>query len=214
MKKIIIGFLLIWTTGFYAQTDNFDQKLQQLTKQIDSIVQAKNKALKVALDNVNQRVSNKEISQDEAKLLKKEIVKHYADDLDYAIYKKTTELKQFAKNQKIIHEVKIDDKSSDISYSIRIVKQNRKKHHDSHRNRYGTSSYFFIATGINNMIIDDKPETLDMSPYKVENSRFFEMGMLWKAPVSKEKIFLRYGASFVWNTLKPKERKIRECPLI
>ena len=210
MKKILIAFILIYTANIQAQTGNFDRQVQQMTQQIDSIVQAKNKAMQLDLEKVNKRLSNKEISEGEAELLKKEIVKHYAEDLDYIIYKKTAELKRYAKDQEIVRNVKVDEQKKDISYTIRVVKQNRKKHHDDNNREQGTTAYFVVAMGVNNMIINDKPETIDESPYKIGNSRFFEMGLLWKAPVVKDKLFFRYGASIVWNTFRPKEKRIHE----
>jgi len=210
MKNIIVTFVLIIAWNINAQNNEFDQQVQKMTHEIDSIVQAKNKELQTAYNKINQRMVNKEITKAETQLLKEELLKQYADDLDYIIYKKTAKLKQYAKDKEIVRSVKVDKQKKDISYTIRIVKQKRKKHHDDNNTRYGTSSYFIVAMGVNNMIINDDPQTIDSSPYTVGSSRFFEMGLLWKAPVIKDKMFFRYGASIIWNTFRPKDKKIHE----
>lgn len=208
MKRILLLLILVFAGNIYAQKDTFDKDLQKLTQEIDSIVKAKNTALQMAIDKLNKQVENKELTKEQADAAKKKLAEKYAEELDYIVYKKTAELKSFAKNKKVVGKVIIKDGDKDFSYTIRVVKQKRKKKRIEKSKHDNIGRDLIMAIGINNVITGQKPESIDQSPYKIGESRFFELGLQWKAPVIKHKVYLRYGGSFVWNTLKPKNNQI------
>ncbi len=182
-----------------AQQD-LDQQLLHINRQIDSIVQVKTQRFKAELQRLNRQLQNKEISQQEAESLKKQLAKQYAEDLDYAIYKLTGDLKRASKGSYVIDSIV----SPQTAYHIRRVRMYRKAYYDKdrHKNQH-TFAYVFLSIGLNNVLDRDKVESIEFSPYGYIQSRYFEVGMDWKTNILHHKAFLVYGLSFVWNTLKP-----------
>jgi len=190
-----------------AQNKNFDQQLRLLTKQIDSVVLAKNQALQKTIDSINYKVSQKKYTLSEGELLKKEAVKQYADDVDFYIFKKTSALKKWTINQEIVNEVTVN-KHKTIQYTIRVISQkNRNKQEKSYNRR--SYSRFVLGFGFNNILTNKQFNSLNESPYGLWQSRFLELGVHHKTALSPKSrfVYFTYGASLVWNTLKPTHNK-------
>ena len=203
MKKIwILSFLLI---GFQlsAQQET-DKKLLEIDKQIKEIIAQKSKEFQARLDTINLHLQKGDINREDAEFQKKELAKHYADDLDYAIFKLTKDLKQVAKGRQAIDSTV----NQDADYTVHRITLNLRHQRDYnvHQDKQ-VFSYFYIAGGANNVIVDEDITSLEDSPYGIPDSRFLEMGIDWKRNLSHHKLLLKYGFSFTWNTLKPTDNR-------
>ena len=72
-----------------------------------------------------------------------------------------------------------------------------------------TTTQFVFAMGVNNVLVNDELSSLDNSNYKFWQSHFYELGFTWKTRFSKRasKLYLKYGASFLWNNLRATENR-------
>jgi len=199
MKKIWIFSLLLMSVSIFAQQET-DQKLLEIDRQINEIIAQKSQKFKAHLDTINRHLKHGYINPEDAEFQKKQLAKHYAEDLDYAIYKLTKDLKQVAKGRAAIDSTV----NQDAGYTVHRIQLYRKHQRDYkvHKNK-NTYAYVYLAAGLNNVMEDEDLETLEDSPYGILNSRFFETGIDWKTNISHHRLLLKYGFSLMWNTLKP-----------
>ncbi len=209
MKKIILLFIL-GSFGFLKAQEpaNFDQELLSLTHQLDSLISQKNFALEKNLQSLNKMVKEGKITSEEAQKIKIETAKKYADEVDYLAFKITSQIKDLTKGKTIEHRVRIINGGGEINYTIRVI-QNNRKHNKEKKKKKRTSSDWFIAFGINNVLTEGNIADINQSPYGIGQSRFFRIGKEWKTSFTKNKgpLFFTYGIDYTWNTLKPNENK-------
>ncbi len=198
-KYVLLIWILLLTGNLSAQNE-LNYKLLKINKKIDSVLRQKSQQFEAELQRIDQQLQHKKITPEEAETEKKRLAKQYAEDLDYAIYKLTSDLKKISKGTHVT-DTTINNRTA---YKIRKIRFYRKSYYDKcpekHKNTY---AYLFLSTGLNNVISDDKINSIESSPYGYIQSRFFETGIDWKTNFVHEKVFLVYGFSFVWNTLKP-----------
>jgi len=209
MKKILLFVLLISISGLQAQEKkSFDEQLLELTHQLDSIIQQKNIALQKNIEKLNQMLKEKKINEEEARKLKMDTAKKYADEVDYIAFKVTSRIKDLAKGRVIEHNVIIKNTGGEIDYTIRVIQNNRKNTKEK-KKKQRTSADWFIAFGINNVLTDGNVADINDSPYGIGQSRFFRFGKEWRTSLSKNQgpFYFTYGLDFTWNTLKPTNNK-------
>ena len=201
--KTIWNIFLIWIlliAGQLSAQEDLNVNLLKINKKIDSIVRLKVQQFEAELQHIDQQLQNKTISSEEAVIKKKRLAKQYAEDLDYTVYKLTGDLKRVSKGAYITDSI-INNRTA---YKIRKVKLYKKSYYDTCSKTSGnTHAYLFLSVGLNNISDDNKISSIEFSPYGYMQSRFFETGIDWKTNLSRNKTFLVYGFSFVWNTLKP-----------
>ncbi len=198
-KYLLFIFGLVCYAGLFAQAD-INNKLLKINRKIDSIVQSKSRQFETELQQIDNKLSNRQLNKKEAEKAKKRLAKQYAEDLDYTIYKLAGDLKRIGKGSYITDSI-IDNRTA---YNIRKVKLYSRFYYkrESCKNK-NTHTYVFLTLGLNNVLDRDKVESIEFSPYGYIQSRFFEIGMDWKTNFLHKKAFLVYGFSFIWNTLKP-----------
>ncbi len=199
MKKILfLSFL--WLSFTASAQNNTDNKLLQIDRKIKEIITQKSLEFRQYLDTINQRLKEGKISEHDAQFQKKQLAKHYADDLDYSIYKLTKDLKQISKGRPVIDSIV----NQDAGYTVHRIRLYRKHRYDTevHYKKW-IYSYLYFSIGFNNILQNEHLESLEYSPYQLLDSRYFEIGIDWKADFYRHKLMLKYGFSFMWNTLKP-----------
>ena len=211
-KYVVVLILALATQCFYAQDSitnvNNKHKIEELKTLREDIKNQEKEHLKVEVESINRRLENGEISNDEAEILKKEVAKKRALNIENRIAIINNKISLLERNEEG-YRTNEDEDLSKIGFSIgeegsfagiSITNKNKPKKYDLR-----TTSDFVIAFGLNNTIIEG--ENLDDSPYKFGGSRFFEIGWAWKTRVFKNSNFLRlkYGYSFQINGLKPKD---------
>ncbi|PWH84358.1 hypothetical protein DIS18_07435 [Algibacter marinivivus] len=211
-KYVVVLILALATQCFYAQDSitnvNNKHKIEELKTLKEDIKNQEKAHLKVEVESINRRLENGEISNDEAEILKKEVAKKRALNIENRIAIINNKISLLERNEEG-YRTNEDEDLSKIGFSIgeegsfagiKITNKNKPKKYDLR-----TTSDFVIAFGLNNAIIEG--ENLDDSPYKFGGSRFFEIGWAWKTRVFKNSNFLRlkYGYSFQINGLKPQD---------
>jgi len=199
-RKVIVMMSLFLVATIHAQEkpakDSISPVLQQ---KIELAVKAEKELMKEEIIKVNEQVKNKEITEEEATLTKKEVANKYA-------------LRIKEKTKGIITKSKVAPKHSiDISIGnkrlFRYTQKGDSVKKKPQKKDFRTYSGIVVAAGFNNSIQSGK--SLEDSDYKVAGSRFFELGFAWKTRVFKESNWLRvgYGVSLQYNSLKPKDNQ-------
>ncbi|WP_303318360.1 hypothetical protein Q4Q34_10335 [Flavivirga abyssicola] len=194
------------------QNVNNKDKIKALKEIKEHIKNEERDFLKVEVEAINMRLEKGEISNEKAEILKKEVAKKRALNIENRISIINNKIALLERNEEG-YKTNEDEELSKIGFSvggeeggsfagIKIKSKNKPKEYDLR-----TTSDFVLAFGLNNAII--KGQKLDDSPYKIGGSRFLELGWAWKTRVFKNTNFLRfkYGYSFQINGLKPDDNK-------
>ncbi|WP_136481695.1 hypothetical protein [Cognatitamlana onchidii] len=219
LRLVLIALLvpvpLIQAQDTIQKTKN-QYKIEALKKRKDTVTEEEKALLKNEVKAINEKLSLKEISEDEAKILKEKAAKKRALNIEnrMAIIDNEIELlerndehyiREFDKGKKRIEIVINDevDDAEDCDFIGIITKGTDKpKKYDKR-----TVSSPVFAIGFNNAVIEG--QKLDDSPYKLGGSGFVELGYAWKTRLLNNSNFLRlkYGVSFQWNKLNIKNNQ-------
>jgi len=205
-KYLILLILNLSITQVSAQQEtklSNKQKIENLQSVKQTIKNEERELLKAEVEAINIRLDKGEILQAEANRLKKEAAKKHALNIENKIAIIDNKIALLQRNN-----YKLDSENENrfgilISNKVFSVKGNKKPIKYDIR----TSNDFLFAIGFNNAIIEGK--SLDDSPYKIGESGFVELGWNWKTRLLKNSNFIRlkYGFSFQWNKLNPKNNK-------
>ncbi|NMH87192.1 hypothetical protein [Flavivirga algicola] len=193
------------------QNVNNKDKIETLKEIKERIKNEERDFLKAEVEAINKRLEKGELSNEEANILKKEVAKKRALNIENRIAIINNKIALLERNEEGYKTNDSEDLSK-IGFSIggdeesfagiKIKAKNKPKKYDRR-----TSNDFVLAFGLNNAIIEG--EKLDDSPYKFGGSRFLELGWAWKTRVFNNTNFLRfkYGFSFQINGLKPDDNR-------
>lgn len=184
-------FLCLSTAFFQANAQNPEWEEQK-----EIIISEEKEALKAKIIEINQRLENKEITEEEAEELRKKAARLHAMNIKNRL--------EILKNKYALEE-RNDDFSEDGYSADSDVDFEQNSDERNYEDR--TSSDIVIAAGFSNAL--QEGQALDDSDFKIGGSRFFEIGWSWKTRVFKESnwLRLRYGFSFRFNGFKPTENR-------
>lgn len=218
MKKrhLYVSLLLLLVTSWsgYAQepTLSYDAYFESEKTKIEKSEKEK---LKEEVKGINDRLSHGQLTEVEANLLKEELAKTTALNIDNRLAilknqialmerggKRPTAIDTLGQVSKLEIGFGAEDNEGNIQFGIRFSPKEKERKVVYDRRTY---SDFVLAFGLNNAIIEG--QSLNDTPYRVGGSRFFEMGLQWRTRVFKNTNWLRfnYGLSFQFNGLKPKD---------
>ena len=199
-RKVIVMMSLFLVATVCAQEKTAKDSISPILKEkLELEVKAEKELMKEEIIKVNQQVKENKITEENARIAKKEIANKYA-------------LRIKEKSNAIITKSKVTTKNSiDIRIGNKRLFKYAKKDDSAKKTPskkdFRTYSGIVLAAGFNNTLQSGKP--LDDSEYKAAGSRFFELGFAWKTRVFKESNWLRvgYGVSLQYNSLKPKDNQ-------
>ncbi|WP_034061414.1 hypothetical protein [Lacinutrix jangbogonensis] len=219
-KYIIILILGLFTIYASAQdieeSSNNPEKEKQLELLIEEIRTHEKSALKFEVEQINDRVTKKEITYEEGEDLKQEVAKKRALNIENRISIFKNKLAFYERNNlrtPLDEDGNVKKREFDISFNslndinnftgVTILGGKKKPV----KYDYRTLSGLVVAAGINNALIDG--QSLSDSPYKIGGSGFFELGFQWRTRILKNSnaIRLRYGLSLQWNKYDLKDNK-------
>lgn len=218
IKYIVILFLAFTVqAGIAQEKQKVQSKVEQLQRLKAEITSQEKEALKFEIEEINQRLENKQIAESEAQSLKESAAKKRALNIENRLTIIDNEIALLERNNGRVlvidtlgygKQIEIgfghNDDNNDKIFGVKVSnnKKNVKIQYD-----IKTYSDLVIAVGLNNTIIEG--QTLDDSPYKIGGSRFFEMGWQWSTRVFENSNFMRfnYGFSFQFNGLKPTDNR-------
>ena len=180
--------------------------IDMLEKVKETIKNEERAYLKREVEAINLRLKKKEITQEEAEILKLEAAKIAALNIENRLGILDNKIALLTRNDYGLNRTGKNEKFGVVvnnkAYTISGENNDKSKKYKGRNKRY-----FSIAYGLNNAIIEG--EKLEDSPYKFGGSRFFEIGMSWKTRVFEKTNFLRfkYAFSFQINGLKIKDNQ-------
>lgn len=209
-KLVVLAALCLIMGTSHAQDtlQNPDNhfKIENLKQLKETIVNEEKASLKAEVETINERLERGEISQENAEVLKKEMAKKRALNIENRlaiIDNKIALLQRNDASYKLGSENRNEIGVSIGSFTgISINSKNEPPKYDIR-----TTKDFLFAIGFNNTIIEG--QSLDDSPYQIGGSGFVELGWLWKTRLLKNSNFARmtYGLSVQWNKLSIKDNQ-------
>ncbi len=227
MKKIILILVLLSTTITLSQQKIFEKEVSKISKKIEHITKTQKDSLKAKVIAIDKQFENGEISKSTANTLKKEVAAYHARRIEKLVGEQERLLQQLVQdktNGKIASSKDVITAEDDNTFTIgnKVFRLNiregdqkkrdkRRKERWKHKNKRqrSTTTQFVFAMGINNVLADDDLNSLNNSEYELWRSRFYELGWTWKTRFSRKpsSLYLKYGASFLWNNLRPKNNQ-------
>jgi hypothetical protein len=192
--------------------NSFESKAKAIAYKIENITKEEKATLKSEVEAVNVQLENGSITKEQADVKKKDLAQARATIIENRIAVAQEELKDLVQ-QKV--NGKIADSKTNDSSTVRIGKRlvltyendsvRRKKHYEYRERR--TTSQFVFALGLNNVVTDG---SLENSDFKFAGSRFYEWGVSYNTRIDKSHnlVHLKYGASLVYNDLRPTENRV------
>ncbi|NJW54102.1 hypothetical protein [Salinimicrobium oceani] len=177
-----------------AQEKTNKEKIEQLEKQREQIINEEKAALKKEVEAINKRAEAREIDWEEAEKLKSEAARKHALNIQNRV--------AIIDNQ--IALLVREEGAEEWSWEEEEEEDEEDHDHWFNKSRYSrTSTHMVMAVGFNNALTEG--QSLNDSDFKVGGSRFFELGIAWRTRVFERSNFmrLRYGFSFQFNGLKP-----------
>lgn len=207
-------FLLFVSQVMFGQED-YQKKIEELKIEKQRIVEQEKNALKFEVRDINKWLENGDISENEAQILKEEVAKQRALNIENRVAIIDNRIALLERNKgDVLTLSEIDTIYGDrMRLDLFIDGKpaftfNPRRHKREIKYDRRTYSDFVMAIGLNNALIEG--QSLSDSPYKIGGSRFFEMGWQWRTRVFKNSNWLRfnYGFSFQFNGLKPDDNQI------
>ena len=195
--------------------EDYQKKIEALKIEKQRIVEQEKNALKFEVRDINKRLENGDISENEAQILKEEVAKQRALNIENRVAIIDNRIALLERNKgDVLTLSEIDTIYGDrMRLDLFIDGKpaftfNPRRHKREIKYDRRTYSDFVMAIGLNNALIEG--QSLSDSPYKIGGSRFFEMGWQWRTRVFKNSNWLRfnYGFSFQFNGLKPDDNQI------
>ncbi|MDT0555773.1 hypothetical protein [Patiriisocius hiemis] len=198
----------------YGQETKEKTQIEILKETKQQIITEEKAALKKAVEQINSKLENNEISSTEADNLKNEAAQKHALNIENRLAIIDNKIALLERNgtdnnTQVGAKVELfadgDNEEADSFFGVRVTNND-----SDDRRKYDrrTKSLFVFSFGLNNVLIDG--QSLDDSPYKVGGSRYAELGLAWSTRVFKESNWLRfkYGFSFQFNGLKPTDNRV------
>ncbi|WP_318309702.1 hypothetical protein [Flagellimonas crocea] len=208
-------FMCLFSQGVLGQEDDYQKKIDALRVERQRIIDQEKDALKFEVREINKRLDDGEISEEEARLLKEDVAKRRALNIENRVAIVDNKIALLERNEgEVLVLSELDSLENDRMRIGLLIdgkpaitfNSNRWKRDIKYDRR--TYSDFVMAIGLNNALIEG--QSLDDTPYKIGGSRFFEMGWQWRTRVFKNSNWLRfnYGFSFQFNGLKPDGNRV------
>lgn len=211
MVKIImytvLSFLLFMTTAFGQQT--FSERAKAISEEIKNITAQEKKALKLALDKINEQLDNKSISQDQAEEAKLNAANEHAENIEKRVAVQQELLSKLVNesiDEAVVEQVDttknriiIGDNHLDIYFKNKKIRPQKR-----------TTSQFVLAFGLNHVVTESDLSSVEKSDFEVAGSRFFEWGFTWNTRIAKDHnlVHAKYGFSLMYNNLRPTQGQI------
>lgn len=199
--------LAMWMISI-ALTQAQNDSLESLESSKEAIINEEKELLKDAVENINEQLERKEISNEEADQLKKEEAEKHALNIEnrlsivdnkIALYERNKNYNVIDDEDRAVLRISMGDDTDGFIYL-------GSKYQERKYDRRTTSALVF-AFGLYNTIGDG--QSLNDTDFEIGGSRFSEFGWAWSTRVFKESNWLRikYGFSFEFNGIKPTDNR-------
>jgi len=215
ITKIVVLISVCFIVGNASAQDTIQKtnnttKIENLEQLKEAIKNEEREFLKAEVEAINQRLDRGEITAENAEQLKKEAAQKRALNIEnriaiidnkIALMKRNdSDYQNYDDNENNGFKITFGGEKDEHTF-VNIKRKNSPPKYDLR-----TTTDLVFAIGINNTIADG--ESIGDS-YETLGSGFIELGLAWKTRVfqNSNALRLKYGFSFQWNKLSPKDDK-------
>ncbi|MHA7942010.1 hypothetical protein ACJOV8_002940 [Formosa sp. 3Alg 14/1] len=213
ITKLTITLILILVSQLSVAQDTEvkdslnTERIQVLKTQKEAIRNEEKELLRQEVEAINNKVDAAYITMEEGEILKKEVAKKRALNIESRVAIIDNKIDLLERNTAQGGYVLILGKNykSDLSGDQNAIYLGKRKVKPTPVFDRRTTSDLVFAIGFNNALIEG--ESLNDSPYKLGGSGFVELGWAWKTRVfeNSNAMRLKYGFSLQWNKLDIKD---------
>ncbi|WP_310554743.1 hypothetical protein [Flavobacterium sp.] len=211
MRNFIIYLALVlcsFVSKIYAQ-DTFESKARTIANTIEKITRQEKETLKVQIEEVNIQLDKKTISNQDADAKKLELATQCAIAIETKIALEEAKLTELVKQKVEGKLANTEEKHKDRRKHISIYYGDDTHKNDSvgkTKSEKRTTSQFVFATGINNLVTDDK---ISNSDFRYLGSHFYEWGITYNTRLAKNNnvAHMKYGVSVMYNNLRATDNR-------
>ncbi|EKT4510708.1 hypothetical protein [Flavobacterium psychrophilum] len=205
MRNLIIYltvFLCSIASSLQAQ-ESFEARAKAIATNIEKITKEEKEALKKQVEEVNVALGKNSITQQQADEKKMQFATTSANNIESRIAVEESKLSELVK-EKVEGNVGNVDTTRVFGrvLSISILDKEKKKKYKNESSEKRTTSQIVIATGFNNLVTNGRIANSDFGYLR---SEFLEWGYTHNTRLleSNNLLHLKYGFSFMYNTLTP-----------
>ncbi|OUD27669.1 hypothetical protein [Flavobacterium psychrophilum] len=205
MRNLIIYlavFLCSIANSLQAQ-ESFEARAKAIASNIEKITKEEKEALKKQVEEVNVALGKNSITQQQADEKKMQFATTSANNIESRIAVEESKLSELVK-EKVEGNVGNVDTTRVFGrvLSISILDKEKKKKYKNESSEKRTTSQIVIATGFNNLVTNGRIANSDFGYLR---SEFLEWGYTHNTRLleSNNLLHLKYGFSFMYNTLTP-----------
>ncbi|EKT3957477.1 conserved exported hypothetical protein [Flavobacterium psychrophilum] len=205
MRNLIIYltvFLCSIASSLQAQ-ESFEARAKAIATNIEKITKEEKEALKKQVEEVNVALGKNSITQQQADEKKMQLATTSANNIESRIAVEESKLSELVK-EKVEGNVGNVDTTRVFGrvLSISILDKEKKKKYKNESSEKRTTSQIVIATGFNNLVTNGRIANSDFGYLR---SEFLEWGYTHNTRLleSNNLLHLKYGFSFMYNTLTP-----------
>ncbi|EKT3966731.1 hypothetical protein NTJ12_001802 [Flavobacterium psychrophilum] len=205
MRNLIIYltvFLCSIASSLQAQ-ESFEARAKAIASNIEKITKEEKEALKKQVEEVNVALGKNSITQQQADEKKMQLATTSANNIESRIAVEESKLSELVK-EKVEGNVGNVDTTRVFGrvLSISILDKEKKKKYKNESSEKRTTSQIVIATGFNNLVTNGRIANSDFGYLR---SEFLEWGYTHNTRLleSNNLLHLKYGFSFMYNTLTP-----------
>ncbi|SNB35338.1 hypothetical protein [Flavobacterium psychrophilum] len=205
MRNLIIYlavFLCSIANSLQAQ-ESFEARAKAIATNIEKITKEEKEALKKQVEEVNVALGKNSITQQQADEKKMQLATTSANNIESRIAVEESKLSELVK-EKVEGNVGNVDTTRVFGrvLSISILDKEKKKKYKNESSEKRTTSQIVIATGFNNLVTNGRIANSDFGYLR---SEFLEWGYTHNTRLleSNNLLHLKYGFSFMYNTLTP-----------
>ncbi|EKT4501597.1 hypothetical protein AAIP31_001139 [Flavobacterium psychrophilum] len=205
MRNLIIYlavFLYSIANSLQAQ-ESFEARAKAIASNIEKITKEEKEALKKQVEEVNVALGKNSITQQQADEKKMQLATTSANNIESRIAVEESKLSELVK-EKVEGNVGNVDTTRVFGrvLSISILDKEKKKKYKNESSEKRTTSQIVIATGFNNLVTNGRIANSDFGYLR---SEFLEWGYTHNTRLleSNNLLHLKYGFSFMYNTLTP-----------
>ena len=205
MRNLIIYlavFLCSIANSLYAQ-ESFEVRAKAIASNIENITKEEKKALKIQVEKVNVELDKNSITKEQADEKKMQFATTSVNNIENRIAVEQEKLNSLVKEKVEGYVGNVDTtRVFGRVLSISILEKEKKKKYKNESSEKRTTSQIVLATGFNNLVTNGM---IANSDYGYLRSQFLEWGYTHNSRLLQNNnlLHLKYGVSFVYNTLTP-----------
>ncbi len=213
-NSICLLFTILTLSIAHGQEKSFEKEVSKISRKIERTVQKEKSFLKEKVTKIQADQDANAITKEEADAQKEAAATYHANQIETKVTALKAELETLVEekaNSEVEHTPNFDETPEEGKVTITAFEDTYSFNFCNSNKSYSkrTTSQFVVIYGINNVITDHQISSFDKSEYKFWGSHFWEVGWSFKTRLSKDasKAYIKYGGSFVWNNLKPKDNQ-------